>query len=173
MAECDDIHFGATIGAPSQSCLGTANDDQRLGLYCDSGCFHRHGSLRPVDPWCIPVPIGESCSDARSKVLKERLKISQQLSFAISEEKRALTGKRSRVAVKAMGLAPPDFLWNLMGLPHLMRLCLRKGAHAALSSAAWQDIRFAPSFSAHVGLGEQGAPDRSVAYAGMFGERLR
>jgi hypothetical protein len=60
-----------------------------------------------------------------------------------------------------------------MALPHLMRLSLRKAAHAALSNAAWQEIRVAPSFSTHVRLGEQGAADRSVAYAGMFGERLR
>jgi hypothetical protein len=41
------------------------------------------------------------------------------------------------------GLAdvPPDFLLRFMALMHFMRLSLRKGAHAALSSAAWQEIR--------------------------------
>jgi hypothetical protein len=37
--------------------------------------------------------------------------------------------------------APPDFLWNLVALVHFMRPSLRKGAHAALSGAAWQKIR--------------------------------
>jgi hypothetical protein len=83
VVERDDIHFGATIGAPSQSCLGSANDDQGLGLYTDSGCFHCHGSLPLVDHWCMPPPVAASCSDARSKVLKERLKISQRLSVAV------------------------------------------------------------------------------------------
>jgi hypothetical protein len=44
LVECDYIHFGATIGAPSQGCLGSTNDDQGLGLYTDSGCFHRLGT---------------------------------------------------------------------------------------------------------------------------------
>ncbi len=38
-------------------------------------------------------------------------------------------------------LASPDFLWNLMALANFMRLSLRKGAYAVLSSAAWQEIR--------------------------------
>src|SRR6202034_2004614 len=33
------------------------------------------------------------------------------------------------------------FLWNLMALVHFMRPSLRKVAYAALSSAAWQEIR--------------------------------
>lgn len=49
VVECDYVHQGATIGAPSQSCPGSANDDQGLGFYRDSGCFHRHGSLHLVD----------------------------------------------------------------------------------------------------------------------------
>jgi hypothetical protein len=36
---------------------------------------------------------------------------------------------------------PPDFLWNSVALANFMRLSLRKGAHAALSSAMWQEIR--------------------------------
>src|ERR1700734_1362159 len=35
----------------------------------------------------------------------------------------------------------PDFLWNLVALANLMRLSLLKGARAASSSAAWQEIR--------------------------------
>ena len=31
--------------------------------------------------------------------------------------------------------------WSLVALVHFMRPSLRKGAHAALSSAAWQEIR--------------------------------
>ena len=37
--------------------------------------------------------------------------------------------------------APPDFLWNLVALANFMRLSLLKGANAALSCAAWQEIR--------------------------------
>jgi hypothetical protein len=37
--------------------------------------------------------------------------------------------------------ATPDFLWNLMALVHFTRLSSQKGAHAALSSATWQEIR--------------------------------
>jgi hypothetical protein len=42
---------------------------------------------------------------------------------------------------RSLHFAPLDFLWNLMALLHLMRLSLRKGAHVALSSAAWQEIQ--------------------------------
>ena len=49
---------------------------------------------------------------------------------------RSLHGKPGQV-----GCAPPDFLLRFMALMHFMRLSLRKGAHAALSSAAWQEIR--------------------------------
>ena len=38
-------------------------------------------------------------------------------------------------------LRSPDFLLRFMALMHFMRLSLLKGAHAALSSAAWQEIR--------------------------------
>jgi hypothetical protein len=37
--------------------------------------------------------------------------------------------------------ASPDFLLNLVALANFMRLSLQKGAHAALSCAAWQEIR--------------------------------
>jgi hypothetical protein len=37
--------------------------------------------------------------------------------------------------------APPDFLLRLVALANFMRLSLTKGAHATLSSAAWQEIR--------------------------------
>jgi hypothetical protein len=40
----------------------------------------------------------------------------------------------------------PDFLWRLVVLIHSMRLSLMKGAHADLSSAAWQEIGVKPSF---------------------------
>src|SRR3984885_9561331 len=36
---------------------------------------------------------------------------------------------------------PPDFLWNLVALANFMRLSVLKGARAASSSAAWQEIR--------------------------------
>ena len=37
--------------------------------------------------------------------------------------------------------APPDFLSNLVALASFMRLFSLKGARAALSGAAWQEIR--------------------------------
>src|ERR1700733_15926745 len=42
---------------------------------------------------------------------------------------------------RSLHCATPDFLSNLVALPYFMRLSLRKGAHAASSSAAWQEIR--------------------------------
>jgi hypothetical protein len=42
---------------------------------------------------------------------------------------------------RSLHYATPDFLWNLVALVHVMRPSLRKGAHVALSSAAWQEIR--------------------------------
>ena len=58
----------------------------------------------------------------------------------------AATVKHRRIAGllryrQALHSATPDFLFKLVALAHLMRLSLRKGAHAALSSAAWQEIR--------------------------------
>src|SRR5580693_4129654 len=40
----------------------------------------------------------------------------------------------------------PDFLRSLVALIHSMRLSLMKGAHADLSSTAWQEIGVKPSF---------------------------
>ena len=40
----------------------------------------------------------------------------------------------------------PDFLWRLVALIHSMRLSLLKGAHADLSSTAWQEIGVKPGF---------------------------
>jgi len=42
---------------------------------------------------------------------------------------------------RSLHYAPPDFLLTLVALMHFMRPSLRKGAHAALSSVAWQEIR--------------------------------
>ena len=42
---------------------------------------------------------------------------------------------------RSLHYATPDFLWNLVALSNLMRLSLRRAAHAAVSSAAWQEIR--------------------------------
>ena len=41
---------------------------------------------------------------------------------------------------------PPDFLWNLVASVNFMRLSSRKGAHAVLSNASWQEIRVPPDF---------------------------
>jgi hypothetical protein len=40
----------------------------------------------------------------------------------------------------------PDFLRRLVALIHSMRLSLMKGAHADLSSTAWQEIGVKPYF---------------------------
>jgi hypothetical protein len=42
---------------------------------------------------------------------------------------------------RSLPSATPDFLWKLVALANTMRLSLTKGAYAALSSAAWQEIR--------------------------------
>jgi uncharacterized protein YigA (DUF484 family) len=42
---------------------------------------------------------------------------------------------------RSLHYATPDFLLNFMTLANFMRLSLRKGAHAALSSAAWVESR--------------------------------
>jgi hypothetical protein len=55
-----------------------------------------------------------------------------------------LTERRTRGSVLccvAGNSASPDFLLNLVALTNFMRLSLLKGAHAALSCAAWQEIR--------------------------------
>jgi hypothetical protein len=43
----------------------------------------------------------------------------------------------SQKAVVCGGL-PPDFLWSLVALAHLMRLSLLKAAHAVMSGAAYR-----------------------------------
>jgi hypothetical protein len=42
---------------------------------------------------------------------------------------------------RSLHYATPDFLLTLVASVHSMRPSLRKGAHASLSSAAWQEIR--------------------------------
>jgi hypothetical protein len=44
---------------------------------------------------------------------------------------------------------PPDFLWGLAASVSFMRLSSWKGAHAVLSSAAWQEIRV-QAFTKHI-----------------------
>jgi hypothetical protein len=39
---------------------------------------------------------------------------------------------------KSCGGLPPDFLWSLVALAHLMRLSLLKAAHAVVSGAAYR-----------------------------------
>jgi hypothetical protein len=42
---------------------------------------------------------------------------------------------------RSLHCATPDFLSNLVALANFMLLSLRKATHAAMSSAAWQEIR--------------------------------
>jgi hypothetical protein len=55
--------------------------------------------------------------------------------------RRSLVNKRVRAGRTADPSASPDFLLDLVALANFMRLSLLKGAHVALSSAAWQEIR--------------------------------
>ena len=50
----------------------------------------------------------------------------------------------------------PDFLWRFVALIRSMRLSLMKGAHADLSSTAWQEIGVKPGF------GLSGLPQHST-----------
>jgi hypothetical protein len=59
----------------------------------------------------------------------------------------------------------PDFLRRLVALTHFMRLSLMKGAHADLSSTAWQEIGVKPS------VGLNGIP-RSLTARPQWGEKL-
>jgi triphosphoribosyl-dephospho-CoA synthase len=47
---------------------------------------------------------------------------------------------------------PPNFLWSLVGSAHLMRLSLKKGAHAVLSRAAYRKFGASRSFFARCGI---------------------
>jgi hypothetical protein len=38
---------------------------------------------------------------------------------------------------RSLHYATPDFLWKLVALANIMRLSIKKGAYAVLSSAAW------------------------------------
>jgi hypothetical protein len=49
--------------------------------------------------------------------------------------------RREKPPISPLRYAPPDFLWNLVVFAHFMLLSLTKAAHAAMSSAAWQEIR--------------------------------
>ena len=52
--------------------------------------------------------------------------------------RRVLGGERK---LQVARLRSPGFLLRFVALMHCMRLSLRKGAHAALSSATWQEFR--------------------------------
>jgi hypothetical protein len=54
---------------------------------------------------------------------------------------------------RSLHYATPDFLWNLVALVQFMRPSLRKGANAALSSVAWQEIRVRSGRDDTSGLG--------------------
>jgi hypothetical protein len=53
----------------------------------------------------------------------------------------SLREDKRKPQISPLRYAPPDFLWNLVALAHLMLLSLTKAAHAAMSSAAWQEVR--------------------------------
>jgi hypothetical protein len=61
----------------------------------------------------------------------------------------------------------PDFLRRLVALIHSMRLSIMKGAHADLSSAAWQEIGVKPSFGLS-GIRALDVPLRSGLLCGLM-----
>ena len=54
--------------------------------------------------------------------------------------------------------SPRDFLSRLLASANSVRLSLRKAAPAFVGESHEQEIRVAPSFSAHVRFGGRGAP---------------
>jgi hypothetical protein len=59
-------------------------------------------------------------------------------STTIHSKKHLTKGPLNR---RSLRYAAPDFLLILVALANFIRPSLRKGAYAALSSAAWQEIR--------------------------------
>ena len=48
---------------------------------------------------------------------------------------------KTKPQISPLRYAPPDFLWNLVAFAHFMLLSLTIAVHAAMFSAAWQEIR--------------------------------
>src|SRR5258708_39670489 len=69
VAKCDHINFGATTRTPGQNCFCAPNDQQRLSLNGDPGCFCRHGLLHFVKLGCIPGPNAHMLLEGRIKSL--------------------------------------------------------------------------------------------------------
>jgi hypothetical protein len=59
---------------------------------------------------------------------------------------------------KALDGLSPDFLLDFVALIQCMRLSSRKGAHAVLSRAAWQEIRVARLFRPTLAGANMGHP---------------
>ena len=64
---------------------------------------------------------------------------------SVSPGLKSLRGNRKiwevrEVHCRSLHCATPDFLLTLVALVNVIRPSLRKGAHAALSGAAWQEI---------------------------------
>jgi hypothetical protein len=80
------------------------------------------------------------------KVIWTRLTLSRPYGTQFGES--SLTQIRPAYFTGNEGWVPhcPDFLWRLVALMHSMRLSLMKGAHADLSSTAWQEIGVKPRF---------------------------
>jgi hypothetical protein len=89
------------------------------------------------DSWSVLDYPGPSLSKLGFLYRKRRIAI-----ILTHTHKTLLTaGPHSTSLRQALHFAPPDFLRNLVVLANFMRLSLRKAAHAALSSGAWQEIR--------------------------------
>jgi hypothetical protein len=61
---------------------------------------------------------------------------------------------------------PPDFLWSLVALAHLMRLSLLKAAHAVISGAAYRKSGSPILFNPCTQKREHGAPVQGQGLAG-------
>jgi hypothetical protein len=95
--------------------------------------------FRQLAECCRPLGIqvvGEAGLEPTTPGLEGRCSI--QLSY--SPVSAIVPSSRQR----KLGAPCPDFLWRLVALIHSMRLSSMKGAHAGLSSKAWQEIGVKP-----------------------------
>jgi hypothetical protein len=68
---------------------------------------------------------------------------------------------------RSLHYATPDFLLDLVALSQFLRPSLRKGAYAALSSAAWQEVRV-PSGRDDNSVGDLGSAIGTLVIAVYF-----
>src|ERR1700722_10501719 len=77
--------------------------------------------------------------------------LSPRVQMSVSMDKR-MRGLKNQVATNLRVSHIPDFLSNLLGSAHFMRLSLEKGARAVLSRAAYRKFGVSRSFFARCGI---------------------